>query len=397
MTAMSETKRRWTVASVQVALAIVLMAGADARADGEAAGQTPAGLTIDVQVVDRDGLPMTTLGAEKFEVEVGGRKRRVLSAHVVQGKAVAPPDDAAGRQVYFVAIDALSFGPSASKAAVTATKAFIETLPPGSLVGLVTFPQGPAVELTSDRAALIAALEGLSGQQPLQRSSAFGLGPADVIEYVAASDRTSIVSTHCPAEDTNGCGQLLDQDVNAALNTMEAQVRGSLGMLADFTSRLARIPGRKVLVLVSAGLAVADRSGGRPDAGNLTTTAAESATRSNVTVYALLLDRVAESDRGQQTTMMRQAPNPARDRSLLARWLEQFSTAMGGALVKAEATQSGDAVARIARETASHYLLTVESTAADRGERPQRLRVRVSERGTTVRSRVLVAGSLGGQ
>ena len=42
--------------------------------------------------------------------------------------------------------------------------------------------------------------------------------------------------------------------------------------------------------------------------------------------------------------------------------------------------------------TASYYRLTVESTEADTAERPQRLRVRVDQRGATVRARQLVKG-----
>ncbi len=392
VTSTFDVPRRRVAPISSVGLATMLLMSASVAGAAQAPAAKSDALIIDVQVVDRDGLPVANIAADKFDVEIGGRKRRVLSVQLVQAAAVATPDASAGRQVYFVAIDALSFGPGVTKAVATATKAFIETLPAGSLVGIATFPQGPSVELTSDRAALAAALDTLSGQRPSQRSSAFNLGAADVIEYVAANDRTSIIQSHCPElEDSNGCAQSLDQDVMTAINVMETQARASVGMLADFAARLGRIPGRKVLVLVSAGLMVADRSGVRPDVSSQTTDAADSTTRSNVTVYGLFLDRILEGDRVQSSTA-RQPSNPARERDLLARWLDQFSTSMGGALVKVQVGQGREAYARIARETASHYLLTVESTDADRGERPQRLRVRVNERGTTVRSRTLVAG-----
>ncbi len=173
------------------------------------------------------------------------------------------------------------------------------------------------------------------------------------------------------------------------VNGLETQARASLGMLSDFAGRLRQIPGRKVLVLASAGLAVAARSGGRPDVGNLPVELAEAATRADIAFYTLMLDRLQDADQAQNS---RQASNPSADREALGRWLDQFSTSMGGALVRVQVGQEGDAVGRIAKETASFYQLTLEPGDGDAAERPQRLRVRVDARGATVRARTLVKG-----
>ena len=383
------TRRR---GAVMGAAALIALAAIGLGAQAPSAAPPPT-LTIDVQVVDRDGLPIPGIAAEKFDIEVAGRKRRVVSASLVQAASATTADASSERQVYFVAVDALTFGPGASRAAIDATKALVETLPKGSLVGLVTFPGGPAVELTADRGAIATALDGLAGQRQAQRSGSMGVTTADAMEYIAANDRTAITQRICGTEEDNACPSLLEQEVAVVINTLETQARSSLGMLSEFTGRLGQIPGRKVLILVSGGLAAAERPGGRPDVGNLPTTIGEAATRSNVAIYTLLLDRIRDFDRADNQSA-RQASGATNERDLLARWLDQFSTSAGGAMVKVQVgqTSGSDVYARIARETAAFYRLTVESTDADRSERPLRLRVRVDQRGATVRSRTQVAG-----
>lgn len=360
------------------------------------AGQAPAApaastLEIDVQVVDRDGQPIAGITPDKFNVEVNGRRRNVIAARLVDSTAGLGTESLEGRRVYFLAIDASTFGPGATGGATEALTTFIKTLPAESLLGLVTFPAGPAVELTTDHSVVVAALSGLAGQRQPQRSGTYGMGVSDVMEYMAAGDRTEIARRFCGAElsEDTGCAQVLAQEANAVVNGLETEARSSLGLLSSFATRLSQIPGRKVVVVASAGLAVAERNGGRPDVGNLPTQLAEAATRSDITLYTLMIDRLQDADQAQNA---RQSANASRDREALGRWLDQFSTSMGGALVRVQPGQASDAYGRIARETVSFYQLTVESTPADVAERPQRLRVRVDARGGTVRARTLVKG-----
>lgn len=375
-------------ARVLCSAAFVFAVAVPASAD-QAAGTAPPTLQIEVQVVDRDGQPIPAITADKFEVEIAGRRRRVLLADAIDGLAAPSADSLAGRQVHFIVIDTLSFAPGASNAVIAATRTFIETLPAGSLLGLVTFPAGPSAELTTDHASVAAALESLAGQRQGGSAGPFALGLSDILEYTSSPDRTAITQTFCGAEmaQEDGCPQRLEQEVGAAVNGLETQARASLGMLTDFSARLATVPGRKVIVFVSAGLPIAQRSGGRPDVGTLPVQLAETATRADVAFYALLLDRLPGNDGGA-----RASSNASRDREALGRWLDQFSSSMGGALVRVQSGQTAEAFERIARETASYYRLTVESTEADTAERPQRLRVRVDQRGATVRARQLVKG-----
>ena len=66
-----------------------------------AAGQQPAAtqkptptfrssldvIAVDVQVVDRSGVPVAGLGPEKFDVTINGRRRRVLSAELIESRS----------------------------------------------------------------------------------------------------------------------------------------------------------------------------------------------------------------------------------------------------------------------------------------------------------------------
>lgn len=353
--------------------------------------QAPSGsLTVEVAVVDRDGAPVVGLTADKFDVEVGGRRRKVLGMAYAGGAAATGAADR--RPSYVVAIDALTFGQGATKNVAAVVRALVAALPADSRIGLATLPQGPAVEVTTDRKAIETALDMLSGQrQPGAQSGTFGLRAADAIEYLGSPDKTAAIQNFCGTSgEEDGCPSLLDQEVNVLVNGLETQARASLGMLASVTSTVEKLPGRKVLVLVSGGLAASERPGGRPDVGNLPAAIGDSAARGDIAVYALMLDkRLLDSE--PVTGRARQAMSPQREAEVLGRWLDQFSTATGGALVRVQALTNDPGPIRIARETAAHYVLSVETLPADKAGALQRLRVRVDQRGASVRARQVVA------
>jgi VWFA-related protein len=373
-----------------LASALVSVPAASVRAQS-----SPRTLSVEVTVVDRDGQPMPALTADKFEVEIAGRRRKVLSAtfHKADPKADAAAPEAA--PTFVIAIDALTFGQGGAKSVAAVVRAFVESLPAGSRVGLSTVPSGPSVEVTDDRAAVAAALGTLTGHwQPAGATGTFGVRAADVIEYFAAGDRTPIIQSFCTGAvagtgEEDGCAGLLDQEMASVVNALETQARASLGMLGGLASRMSKVPGRKVLVLVTGGVAAADRSGGRPDVGNVPAAIAEEAARSEIAVYTLLLDRRL-LDADAIATRGRQA-SPAREAEVLGRWVEQFSASVGGASFRVQGAASDPSHTRLVRETSGRYVLVVEATDADRPGTVPRLRVRVDQRGALVRSRTGLA------
>src|SRR5262245_22995078 len=84
-------------------------------------------IAVDAQVVDGTGHPIPALDRDQFEVTIDGRKRRVVSANLVQAAPILPdgrPDDSkegAGR-TFILAIDAGSFTPSEQLPVLTAAK-----------------------------------------------------------------------------------------------------------------------------------------------------------------------------------------------------------------------------------------------------------------------------------
>src|SRR5260221_9416492 len=44
-------------------------------------------IAVDVQVSDRNGMPVSGLGPERFQVTINGRRRRVLSAELIESRS----------------------------------------------------------------------------------------------------------------------------------------------------------------------------------------------------------------------------------------------------------------------------------------------------------------------
>jgi VWFA-related protein len=149
---------------------------------------------------------------------------------------------------------------------------------------------------------------------------------------------------------------------------------------------LAETPGRKSVVLVTGGLLVSDRLDGRPYVGALARQMGQQAARANANVYTIHVDPhyanpAGASKHGYGCSEM------VRDRALLGNWLEDFSRAAGGKRIDVPVGGGDFAFNQVLRETSAYYLLGVEPADADRDGQPRELRVKVDQRGVTVRSR----------
>src|SRR5579871_629769 len=157
-------------------------------------------VAVDVRVIDKDGHPIVDLKPGDFQVEIGGHKRSVVSADFVRigtstlsqdtgpraGAApetagVAPPPDD-GRFV-IVAIDAMSFDSTASRGVAAAIARFVGGFTPQDRVGLYTFPLGPKVEPTVDRAEVERELGHLIGQA--DDTQAITIAPSELVDISA--------------------------------------------------------------------------------------------------------------------------------------------------------------------------------------------------------------------
>lgn len=371
-------------------------------------------IAVDVQVVDRDGHPVLGLPIDRFAVTIDGRRRRVVTAELVDYRPWTRTPGAAGAdsprpaespapppRVFLIAVDGTSFRADQTQGVLTSARAFVDRLPPDDLVGLFAYPHGPRLSPTTNHADIARAIGSITGERDPGGVQEFHLRPSELVElstwvsgYGSGQGRDlalRICGDSNPDEQAQ-CLKRLEFEVKSALLTYEGQANASLGELRSFLDSLSVLPGRKTVVLVSAGIVASDVPGGRPDISDLGNQVGKAAAQGNVAVYTLFIDRSlieqfsAETRRSTVTQV-----NLARDSELLLRWLDQFSGAAGGSLVKVATGNTEPAFDRILRETSAYYLLGVELAQADRDGRVHQILVKVNERGATVHGRSWVA------
>jgi VWFA-related protein len=385
-------------------------------------------ISVDVQVVDRDGHPVDNLKADQFDVQIAGKKRTVQLVDFVR-TTTAPsspgplvpsspgplvpsppgPSSPSRRQMFMIAVDAQTFYPAEARGVITTAQSFVRSLAPGDVAGLFTYPLGPKVEPTTDRGALSAALDQVTGQREPQAAYQFNVRNSEIVDYFArgedqgrgpslppaqgrqiASDTGSITGRYCDGGDAS-CVQRFRMEMATRTGLLEEQAHADLGRLRDLIAGMAKIDGRKILVLVSAGLTISDRPGGRPDVGNLPIDVGEACARANVTLYTLFVDNSVLSQFSAETRQAAKSlTNIARDADVAERSLDLFTGAAGGTVMKILTGNGEQAFGRVRNETSAYYLLGVDATDADRTDKPLPIVVKVKGKGLTVRSRAWV-------
>ena len=388
-------------------------------------------IAVDVQVVDKDGVPVERLGPDVFTVSINGRPRTVVSAEFIRqasanriglesklarGSVVdlEAPTDAQGR-LFILAVDNGSFEAGTIRPAMEAAEQFVDSLEPNDRLGLYVYPSGARIPPTVNRAPIRNALQTVTGERWTLRSR-FNLRPSEIVDITAALGMgiqtrqntlgvdpsapagavaansvplpaawdavLRVVRRECPGEVD--CPSHILNEVASLAPHLENQADTSLGGLDELLRGLAGVPGRKAVVLVSAGVLVSDRRDGRPDVGNLSRVMGQTAARANASVYTVHVepspaDAIASS-------RLPATPNN-RDRQMLGNWLDEFSTTAGGTRIYAPVGSGTFAFQRVLRETSAHYLLGVQPEEADRDGRAHQLNVKVARPGVTVHGR----------
>jgi VWFA-related protein len=389
-------------------------------------------IAVEAQVVDATGMPVGAMTPADFEVTLNGRRRRVVSAdftRVESAHAAVPfsplPPISSGPpslqtstpRTFVLAVDASSFEIGAAKGPLEAARDFVSSLPPGDHLGLYVYPSGPRVPPGDGRALVRQALTSVVGSQ-MRFAGRYHLRPSEVVDITGASGganpagiavrvRTSqltasqidanpvfgVQARECP--DDPECGSRIIAEATAMALHLESQLHRSLAGLEALFLALSDLPGRKTVVLVTAGVIVSDRPGSRPDVGDLSRALGQRAAEANAVVYTVLAD--ASFTGGYAANQRRVADVEwDRDRSMSGDWLDRFSASAGGLLIHAPIGSGEFAFERILRETSGYYLLGVEPAPDDRDGRPRELRVKVTKRGVTVRNRQWVVVPKGG-
>jgi len=438
----------WIVALLAVGVGVSPLVSGAGRGAGVQAPVFRSGVdlvAVEVQVVDGDGTPIASLGPADFEVSIDGRRRRVVSADFVQSTQVdgSPLPDAVSSttgvddndgpsehtrdtigRIYVLAFDTAGMTVGDSRAMVRSATAFIDRLLPADRVGVAVLPVGQQLAPTADHVVARQRVSNVVGGRANSEGfdSRFNLSSSEVIDINAESVRAmpspfinqgrggggttgledltllgddndtirTVQMRECRATDVR-CGDEIRAEALAAALIMEARAAESLRGIQHLIDLLSSYEGRKTVVMFSAGMPTSDRPGGRPHLGSLPGAVGRAAAASNATIYTLHVDSAQIRAMGAGTgRAMGSAGTRSRDFAVEGQVLEDFSAASGGALLRVPTGWGEAALDRVLRETSSRYLLGVEPQASDRDGRVRELRVRVRQRGVTVRGRTWV-------
>lgn len=359
-------------------------------------------VVVDVQVVDRKGVPVNGLTPRQFQVTIGGKRRTVVSAEQIDATTGLPvagasgaaaaaeaPARAATPNVYVLAVDQGSFRAVNAASVVYAARELLERVAPSDYVGLISFPEpGIRLEPTLDRAPIQAAIPKLVGFSSVKQMRRFQYSLSDAVDVSSRSAEAlrRVVQRNCPPGDP-ACAVAVEMELTETVSLLEAQAAQSLAGLRGAVASVKGMPGRAVLIVLSAGIPTGDHSGGRMFMRGDATVAGKEAAEAGILLYTLHLNTAFLDQFSPDAPSVRDTP--MRDAGVYARALDVFNGTAGGTLMEVNAS-ANVALDRVIRETSSYYLLGLEVEEADRDGRAHRIQVKVDQRGTAVRSRAAV-------
>ncbi len=259
-------------------------------------------ITVEVQVVDRDGTPMPTLTPADFEIKIDGRKRPVISADLISYDAGAvatttspgqPPTTAPRRddRMYILAVDEGSFRPGDAMVVRDSARRFLKQLTPSDMVAVFKFPIFERMlDITHDHAAVSRVFDRVVGTFDPFRGQ-FRLLPSEAID-ISAGDRDTldqVVRRECDPSDQT-CRDAIVGEARMTGMYAESDAANRVLGLRLLLDALAQVRGRKTLVVLSGGMLSADRTMARPDVSSLMMQVGKQATLANTSQYVLHLD-----------------------------------------------------------------------------------------------------------
>ncbi len=369
-----QRRAKW---SLRIAMVCALAGAGVAVVARQPASRAPA---VDVFVFDADGRPVTTLGAGQFAVTVDGAPRGVRAARYVYrgpgaeaaARGAAHSADAAAaplfepRRLILVVVDETSFPRGAEKTVTAATDRLLDRFGPGDHVALVTIPLPPdslALSFGDDRSSIRDTLARIVG-----RGTAVDLlaGANDVRPDVPAAAASSSASSAEAGAAARPAEKVREEEVSARGPDSGPGLRGdrTLDVVARLLGGLRVAPGPKTVILVSAGLAEADRPAA-PVFRSQVQAVAAAAVASRSALYVLGLPSLGGSESWND--------------------LEQLGLATGGGLVRA-GRNVDQALDRVGFALAGLYHLELEPAATDGDGKPHAIKVTVARPSVTVRA-----------
>jgi VWFA-related protein len=351
-------------------------------------------VSVDVNVIDRNGRPVRDLEAGDFTLLVDGRPRKIASAQFIsvtapQTPTEAPPVqyttnvNAANGRLIVIVVDRGSIAPLRSKDVFAAAARFVDRLAPTDRVALFSIPSGPAVDFTTDHDAIVAALMRTDGQaNPGPGTRNIGIAEALGFERGNRIVMDTVMERECntPGGRAGGnsevlmCMKLVSEEANIVAAYARERAQNTLAGLRAILERFGAGDTPKTLVLISEGLVI---DGERFAATGL----ARALAAAHATIYALKPEP-SDSDASQQ----RAPQNRSRDRAVFEEGLINVTRAGGGDMFRVIADPDF-AFDRLAAELSGYYLLGFEPEPSDRDGKEHGIQVTVRRPDVAIRSR----------
>jgi VWFA-related protein len=348
---------------------------------------------VDVNVVDRNGRPISDLTAQDFSLKVDGKARRVVSAQfigVTRGVERTPKEPAlyssnppsSGARLIMLVVDQGNIGSSRGKYAIDAAARFIDRLTPDDRIGLVTIPgAGPQIDFTANHALVETALKSVVGTSDdgEHQNSQIGLTEAIALERGNRQVIQEILDRECTglaAGPLGDCRQALEAQGRSVYIDLKGRARDTLLSLRHVMDRLARTATPKTVVLVSEGILLDAR-----DLGEISWLGPLAA-RGQVTLYVLQLEPPAFNASNSQSS-----PTRAADVQFAHEGLGFLAGAARGSVFNV-ISGADAAFNRLTTELSGYYLLSFAPEAVDRDTKSHKIKIEVPGRkDVTVRAR----------
>jgi len=351
---------------------------------------------IEAHVVTRDGTPVQGLKAEQFEVFIDGRRQPIVNVefiptHGTDSSLTAPPgtteaQSSAGRTIV-LAIDQESFPMSGQASAREAAMRVAKSVAADDNLGLIAFPGSVAIAPTRDHAAIRTAIATVSGLRMDVIASRYNISASEASQLKSHDAFTKdITDRECKLDTGNrDCPQEVIQDGGRIADALERQAQMSISGLRGVLDTVGSLPGRKTLILISAGLPMHPR--GRPNPDSETAYIAQRAAAGNINLYVFYMNvhflKAFSAEYGKKNNTLFD------DITMFGYGLEKFADSAGGSFFQVE-VNADPFVARALRETSAAYILAVQVRPEDRDGKDHFIRLTVKERGATLRYRRVV-------
>jgi VWFA-related protein len=382
-------------------------------------------LLVEVDTIVTDGKDqfVTGLTADDFEVLEDGRPQKIERIYIVAGTAVtgahtvAPAEPAstssplpttAPPRTFVLLLDQEHLQAGAFKRLRDAAITFLTSeFKPGDVGGVVIGSNMVGNRLTSDREELLTAVRNAkaTAEQTTRRLGLMEWPPfksdAEAIRIALFNDRdviAQVVRRACPPDDPLICKNLDPEPLvlnkaRTVVGELRPPAMRTVRTLQALASGLARLPGRKTIVLMTEGFFVEESWA---DLRQIVGVAA----RSNVRIYSLDargLDSGQLADIHQVSVMDPGGGMPLEAYNTAEDGPNMLAVDTGGYAIR-HTNKFADALAEIARDTSHYYVIGYSPTNPANDGSFRKITVRAKRSGLKVRARrgyLASAGSAG--